>query len=244
MILCRVVLTLALLVGYAGAQAQTVRFLGDLDTDVSTLSVGPVGPYAFGNLRTPGGILPDATGVLSFRAEIDSVAWGCSGRWRTTEVHLLLANPTDGPIVIDIFVGVDDQWWGSWYPSGCPEAGPGYFAEMANWYDFSLELPQPGYYELVHYGTHPCALFGGEYFLKCDLGLGSDARLVIDHDGARSCEVLQATHIGERWWWEDLFPESGAPESGAPIWWVEAQCCECPIANELKSWGSVKSLYR
>lgn len=235
-------IAIALVLVCASARAQTVHFLGDLDTDITSLPAEPAGPCFFGNLRTPGALEPFGVDILSMHAEIDSVACGCDEGWQVSEVHLLLANPTDHPITADITICVDGQGWCT-YPSGCPEPHPGYWGELLTT-NFEFALPEPGYYELVVTGGSPCAFFGYEYFLKCFVLNESEARLVVDADGARECEVLEGVHIGERWWWIDPHGGPWQPTSGAPIWWIEAGCCETPVAVEARSWSGVKSLYR
>lgn len=238
-------LATALVLASVGAHAQTLHFLGDLDTDITSLPAEPTSSCFFGNLRTPGALESFGVDILSFHAEIDSIACGCDGGWMVSEVHLLLANPTDGPVGLGVQLCVDGQGWAT-YPSGCLEPHPGYFGELSNWYS-NILLPEPGYYELIVTSSSPCAFFCYEYFLKCFAWNDMDARLVVDADGARECEVLEGVHMGMHWWWVDphyTYENPWQLTSGAPIWWVEAACCETPVAAESRSWSNVKSLYR
>jgi hypothetical protein len=57
-------------------------------------------------------------------------------------------------------------------------------------------------------------------------------------------EALSAWHIGERWFWIDPYDSYWSPAAGAPVWWIEAVCCEPPVANESRSWTAIKELYR
>lgn len=235
----RLMPTVALIMAITAAHAQTVHFLGDLDTDITSLPADPGGTCFFGNLRTPGALEPFGADIFSMHAEIDSVVCGCDEGWLVSEIHILLANPTDGPLTDNVLVAVDGQGWAT-YPSGCLEPHQGYGGELFD-IMFDLTLPGPGYWELVIEAASPCAYFSYEYFLKIFVPSEESMRLVVDADGARECEVLEGVHIGERWWWSDLYWQNPA---GAPIWWVEAQCCENPVAVEPRSWSDVRALYR
>lgn len=241
---CSFAAVITLMLISAAANAQTIRFLGGLDFDITSLPASPTSPCFFGNLRTPGALEHFGNDIMSFHADIDSAACGCEGGWMVTSIHLLLANVSSGPTTISGLLCVDGQGWGT-YPSGCPEANPGYWGELFDT-DFGITLQEPGYYELIVSGSSPCAFFGYEYFLEIWSGEES-VRLVVDADGARECEALGAIHMGERWWWYDPHYQQFSPwqmTSGAPVWWVEAGCCETPVASERKSWGAVKALFR
>lgn len=226
-----------------GSAAQTVRFLGDLETPLDQLAPQPGAGCTMGNFRVPGGVELPYGDVISCRAELDSTACGCPGGWAVAELHLLLANLGAGPVSGSLYLAVVGQGLATW-PSGCPEAVPGYYGDLAAAF-LEITLPDPGYYEVSWTTTAPCAFFGHEYFFECWLNAYPELHLVLDAAGPRPCEVLFAQHMGERWWWTDVFfDDFWAPTSGAPIWWVDAVCCEPPVSSEARSWDSLKAFYR
>lgn len=221
------------------ARSQTLHYLGDLETDPASLSAEPSSSCYLGNLRTPGALEHLGLDVLFMYGALDSAACGCVGGWQVGEIHLLMASVAAEATTVQLTLAVDGQGWCT-YPSGCLEPHAGYWGELFSGYG-ELEFPEPGYYELVYPATSACAYFGYPYFLKCFGPYESDVRLVVDADGYRECEVMQGVHIGERWWWT---PPGWPATSGAPIWWIEASCCESPVRTESRSWSAVKSLYR
>jgi hypothetical protein len=242
----RLAVAALLLLALADADAQTVNYLGDLGTDITTLPANPSAPCYFGNLRTPGALESLGNDIQSFRGEIDSLLCGCDGGWMVSEAHVLLANLSSGPLEFHVRAYVDGQGWCT-FPSACPEPHPGYWGELWDSFHQPISLPEPGYYELVFSASSPCAFFGHEYFFKFEGPCDPQVQFVVDADGVRECEVLEGVHIGERWWWIDPHWRQWQPwqlTSGAPIWWVEAECCQPPVPADSRSWGSVKSVYR
>ena len=234
-----ILVILPILISSPTAAQVEARFLGGPDTDLAVLPVpAPSADCRIGNLRAPGGLLAATwLDVGALAVDLDPAACGCAVGWASLEVHLLVMNDSDGALSGNVHIAIDGQG-----PPpdpidpGCPVPNSGYFGDMA---DLTAEttLPFPGVYELVCDLGSPCAYFGHAYFIKLQPLMSGDLRLVID-DEPRVCDFYYGYNIAERWYWSEFAGE------GAPLWWIEAECCSPAIPVKGGTWGALKATYR
>lgn len=237
-----VAIVLALGVGVsAGAE---VIFLGGLDSDPETL-LHRTTRYdcVVGNLNPPvdklDWYLPYMRDLIAYMFIPAESGCQCEDGFRLEAIHYVVVYEGSEPsITVDMWMGLTGQRLPAW-PGGCMEPEPGFW-NMIAWE--TVELPGPGYYEIVIPGQSECCYmehFTGPLYYALEVSVIWPDDLYLARDGfPGSCTTFASWTMGAQWFWDSVDAEGNA------VIWADVTCCENPIGVEDRTWGAVKATYR
>jgi hypothetical protein len=196
-------------------------------------------PCQVGNLNTPSWAIGDwALAPEEYKLAFDPLTMGdCAAICPAHPVYGIDINSIRMHIQVDaactLVMGVDVEE--VTYPTSpdCPEPGEVVCASPL----YQVDLPAAGGWILNIPIDCVCLTFGKMYMLGVYFQSSTCNMDLVTDNIPTNCTSWNDWGEG----WKDLVAEYGFP--GNLKIWADATCCEPPVPVEMKSWGSIKSLY-
>jgi hypothetical protein len=224
-------------------QIVATRMGDTLDDAIAYLgTLTPPAECVFGHLETPvrsrwpvGG-LDLNTYALKARPFVDCAH--CTLGFQVHTIHLMAEVPL--PTTFEGWVELMDPQ----FPiENCVTpvpilSGGGVDCEAA----FTVDVPEAGFYDVAIPIECGCAVNAYPYFVS--FSTAGTPPTLMDAACTSCAGWYVATHTVGYPWWESCDPVgTGGGQLGDVLYYVEASCCEQPVASQRTSWGALKSLF-